>query len=339
MKQPFSNLPALLQARWRGSPAQRLWHAWLQELRQLLPAHLQARVWPQAREHLLEWPLPAHVSCGADERLVLLLPAAMVLLQPLQLPLAATRELNRVIGFELDKYTPFPAEQLHYVARVESRATTQAQVLLVAILRERLQAVLDACRERGLQLHAVDCRSRDGQRLGIDLLPVEQKPQGTRQSRWPRYLALACSGLLLACMWLWLDARTAMVSAMQGSVDQQRQQVQQVQALRRELLNTQGAARYLAQQKAAQPTVASVLLDLTGCLGADTWVEQLEINDAGGVSISGQSAKASALISRVKACSTLSDAQFQGIIQPDEHTGKERFSLRAQLRKGASDAS
>ena len=339
MKQPLSNLPALLQARWRGSTAQRLWQAWLHELRQLLPAQLQARVWPQARERLVEWPLPAQLPTAAGERLVLLLPPAMVLVQPLQLPLAATRELNSVIGFELDKYTPFPAEQLHYVARIESRGNSLAQVLLVAILRERLQAVLDVCREHGMPLQAVDCRTADGSRLGIDLLPAQHKPQGNARSRLPRYLALACGALLLACMWLWLDARTAMVSAMQDSVDQQREQVQQVQALRRELLNTQGAARYLAQQKAAQPTVASVLLDLTGCLGADTWVEQLEINDGGAVSISGQSARASALIGRVKACSTLTDAQFQGIIQPDEHTGKERFSLRAQLRKGATDAS
>ena len=60
--------------------------------------------------------------------------------------------------------------------------------------------------------------------------------------------------------------------------------------------------------------------------------------DGGGVSLSGQSSKASALITRMKDCKTLSDAQFQGIIQPDADTGKERFSLRAQLRKEAADA-
>jgi general secretion pathway protein L len=139
-------------------------------------------------------------------------------------------------------------------------------------------------------------------------------------------------------MVLWLNARSAMVDAMRSSVDEQRTQVQAVQNLRRELINTQGAARYLAQQKAAQPTLSSVLVDLTGCLGADTWVEQLEIADGGGVSLSGQSAKASALITRMKDCKTLSDAQFQGIIQPDAQTGKERFSLRAHLRKEVVDA-
>ncbi|MHC8306332.1 type II secretion system protein GspL [Pseudomonas sp. PB3P13] len=324
---------------WRGSLAQGLWQTWLQELRNALPARLRAGVLSPPREQVLEWPLSDPLPEADGARRVLLLPHAMVLVQPLLLPLAATRELSRVIGFELDKYTPFPREQMHYVACVQSRGKTTARVLLVAIVRERLQSVLDSCRERGLHLHAVDCRNADGQPLGIDLLPPDQKQPGIRHDSVPRQLAVACLGLLLACMLMWLHTRSAMVETMQATVEAQRQQVQQIQQLRRELSNTQGAARYLAQQKAAQPTLSSVLLDLTGCLGADTWVEQLDISDGGGVSITGQSAKASALISRAKACRTLSDVQFQGIIQPDEHTGKERFSLRAHLRKEATDAS
>jgi general secretion pathway protein L len=187
-------------------------------------------------------------------------------------------------------------------------------------------------------VHAIDCLGADGNPLGIDLLPAEHKRQSVTHSKLPRYLGVMCGVLLLACMVTWLDARSARVESMQGTVNHQREQVQALQKLRRELVNTQGAGRYLAQRKTAQPGVSSVLLDLTGCLGADTWVEQLEIGEDGGVTITGQSAKASALIGRTKACRTLSEAQFQGIIQPDEHTGKERFSLRAQLRKEHADA-
>lgn len=338
LSQRLAPYQARLQRHWRGSPAQVLWQAWWQELTALIPAAWRQRWLLPTREREIDWPLPSQIDTTGDERLVLLLPTGMALVQRLQLPLATLRDLHNVVGFELDKYTPFPREQMHYVARLDGKSKTLAQVLLVAILRERLQPVLDECRSRGLALHALDCRGADGQPLGIDLLPVECKPARPSGARLPRYLALVCGALLLACMLLWLEARTAMVATMQEQIDQQRQEVQAVQDLRRELINTQGAARYLAQQKAAQPTTASVLVDLTGCLGADTWVEQLEISDSGGVSITGQSARASALIGRVKACRSLVDAQFQGIIQPDEHTGKERFSLRAQLRKETADA-
>jgi general secretion pathway protein L len=337
--QRLARLRAGWHSHWYGSLGQRLWQAWLQELRNALPARLHTGLLQPTRERLLDWPLTDPLASGDGDRMVLLLPYAMVLAQPLQLPLAASRDLSSVMGYELDKYTPFPREHMHFVARVQSRGKTMARVLLVAILRERLQSVLEHCRERGLRLHAVDCRGADGQPLGVDLLPGEHERQGARTGSLPRYLAVLCFGLVLACMLMWLNARSAMVEAMQTSVNEQRQQVQALQNLRRELINTRGAARYLTQQRAAQPTLASVLLDLTGCLGSDTWVEQLEISEGGGVSITGQSLKASALIGRAKTCRTLGDAQFQGIIQPDEHTGKERFSLHALLRKEATDAS
>lgn len=342
MKHLFSRRLGPLQSRvysqWRDSRAQQLWQAWLHELQNMLPAAVRARLLPQVHERLIDWPLGADSQQRADERLILVLPASMVLAQTLLLPMAALRDLHNVIGFELDKYTPYPREQMHYVARVIGKEGTQAQVLLVAILRDRLQPAIDACKAQGLALHGVDSRDWQGVRLGVDLLPAGQKPPRIGSARLPRYLALACCALVVACMALWLDARTAMVDAMQQSVEEQRGQVQQVQNLRRELINTQGAARYLAQQKAAQPTLSSLLVDLTGCLGADTWVEQLEIAEGGAVSIAGQSARASALITRMKDCKTLQEAQFQGIIQPDAQTGKERFSLRAQLRKEATDA-
>lgn len=331
-------LQARLHSQWRGSRAQQLWQAWLNELQALLPASVRARLLPQVRERLIDWPLPVPIDERHDERVVLVLPASMMLVQTLLLPTAAVRDLHNVIGFELDKYTPYPRDQMQYVARVIGKEGALAQVLLVAVLRERLQPALDACKAQGLALHAVDGRDAQGRRLGVDLLPAGQQPPRRGRARLPRYLALVCCALLVSCMVLWLNARSAMVDAMRSSVDEQRTQVQAVQNLRRELINTQGAARYLAQQKAAQPTLSSVLVDLTGCLGADTWVEQLEIADGGGVSLSGQSAKASALITRMKDCKTLSDAQFQGIIQPDAQTGKERFALRAHVRKEVVDA-
>ncbi|WP_342655621.1 type II secretion system protein GspL [Pseudomonas sp. F3-2] len=327
-----------LDSHWRGSRAQQLWHAWLSELQAMMPAAARARMLPPVRERLIDWPLAGQVHAGDDERLILVLPASMTLVQTLSLPTAALRDLHNVIGFELDKYTPYPRDQLQYVARVTGKQGALMHVLLVAILRERLQPALDACKAQGLALQCVDGRDARGERLGVDLLPAGQKPPRLGRARLPGYLALLCGALLIGCMVLWLDARTAVVEAMQQTVDEQRQQLQQVQNLRRELINTQGAARYLARQKAAQPTLSSVLVDLTGCLGADTWVEQLEITEGGAVSLSGQSARASALITRMRDCKTLSDAQFQGIIQPDAQTGKERFSLRAQLRKEAADA-
>ncbi|WDU65701.1 PilN domain-containing protein [Pseudomonas poae] len=323
--------------RWRGSLLQLGWRLWLKELRACLPGWLSLQDIP---EHVYRWPLTAPVAPLAGEvRQVLLLAPSAVLVQTLQLPPAAARNLSTVVGYELDRFTPFDAAQLYFVARQERRTATHVQVTLVAILRERLDQILSDCAALGLQPHAVDVEDAAGAPMGIDLLPAPLRPRQRPAGKGlQRSLPWLCGALLIAAMLLWLNDRQRVLDAMHQSVREQRAQVAEVQALRQQLLNTRGAAQYLIRRKTAQPPLAALLNELTACLPPDTWVDQLEVNDGADVSFSGQSAKASALITRIKGCHSLENAQFEGVIQPDAQTGKDQFSLRAHLHQEAADA-
>ncbi|ROM55883.1 general secretion pathway protein GspL [Pseudomonas canadensis] len=314
---------------WRGSLLQQGWRLWLAELRACVPSWL-AR--PEPPEQIHHWPLAAPATSDSA-RQVLMLGADAVLLQRVQLPLAAGRNLNAVVGYELDRYTPFQADQLYFVARQERRTSTHLEVTLVAILRERLDQILSDCTALGLHPHRVDAAN-----LGIDLLPPPLRPrQRPPGMGLQRSLPWLCGALLIAAMLLWLNDRQRVIDAMHASVQQQKAEVAEVHALRQQLLNTRGAAQYLTRRKLAQPPLAALLNDLTTCLPADTWLDQLDVKD-GEISLSGQSAKASALITRIKGCRSLENAQFEGVIQPDARTGKDQFALRAHLRQEAADA-
>ncbi|MCP1484633.1 general secretion pathway protein L [Pseudomonas fluorescens] len=325
---------------WRASPAQRLWHLWLDELRGCLPA--QARSWlvDETPVQSWQWPLsPPLATCPSDARKVLLLPVSAVMVQRLQMPLAV-RDLALVVGYELDKFTPFPRDQLYYVARQDGRNAGGVQVTLVAIARERLDRILMECATLNLIPNSVDVRSTDGIPLGVNLLPEQLRPTRARSGRGrQRKLAWLCGGLLITLMLLWVHDRQQLLEEMHATVQSQRDDVAHIQQLRQQLANTRGAAQYLAQRKAAQPTMAALLSELTACLPKDTWIDQLEIDDSAEVSFSGQSAKASALIAHLKDCRSLDNPHFQGVIQPDADTGKDHFSLRAHLHQEAADAS
>ncbi|MBN2978948.1 PilN domain-containing protein [Pseudomonas lactucae] len=323
--------------RWHGSLLQQGWRLWLKELRGCLPGWLSLRDIP---EHIYPWPITAPVAIPTGEaRQVLLLAPDAVLAQTLQLPVAAARNLSTVVGYELDRFTPFEAAQLYFVARQERRTASQVQVTLVAILRERLDQILSDCAALGLQPHAVDVADGAGRPMGIDLLPVPLRPRQRPAGKGlQRSLPWLCGALLIAAMLLWLDDRQRVLDAMRHSVRVQKAEVAEIQALRQQLLNTRGAAQYLIRRKMAQPPLAALLNELTVCLPPDTWIDQLEVSDGAEVSFSGQSAKASALITRIKSCHSLENAQFEGVIQPDAHTGKDQFSLRAHLHQEAADA-
>jgi general secretion pathway protein L len=324
---------AALHRHWHASPAQRLWHAWRDELLGLLPAAWRARLAGAAPLQVLHWPLDEPADTTPPR--VLVLPRSEVLVQTLNLPLAAARDLHNLLGFELDKYTPYRADQVSFCVQVLGQNGSTIQVRLVVILRERLEQILAAC--AGFTLHAVDVR--DGERLGVDLLPQVLRPKREGGGRLNRGLMLTCGALLLTAMVLWLQSREALLIEMQVQVREQQVQIGQLQQVRETLANTQGAARYLIQRKAAQPALASVIADLSQCLPDGTWLEQLEVDDSGQVSLSGQSTQASALIAQLKNCHSLDDPQFQGVIQPDSDTGKDHFTLRAHLHQEAAHGS
>lgn len=328
-----------LTGHWRGSQAQRAWQWWLAELRDCLPHNLRRWLVRETAEQVYVWPLSEPiVQPLADARKVLVLPHAQALVQTLRLPAAAARNLSTVIGYELDRFTPFEAGQLYFMARQESRSASFIEVTLVAVARERLDRMLAECAALGVRFDAVDVGSVE-QRMGIDLLPMPLRPRQTGSgTRLRRGLIGLCAALLLCSMWLWLDDRQRLLEEMQAEVQAQRAQAGEIQQLRQQLTNTRGAATYLLRRKAEQLPLSALLSELTACLPADTWIEHLEINDSAELAFSGQSAKASALIARAKDCRNLDNVQFQGVIQPDAKTGKDQYSLRAHLHQESVDA-
>lgn len=336
---PLFTLRDRLVQQWRGSTAQHAWQWWLAELQACLPPSVRQWLVPETVEQVYAWPLVEPLAPpGANTRKILLLPPTQVLMQSLHLPAAATRNLSTVIGYELDRFTPFEASQLYFVARQARRGVAFIEVTLVAIVRERLDRILAECAALGLRPEAVDVGA-DGQHMGIDLLPRPLRPQQPRPGhRLRRVLAWLCGALLLSAMLLWLNDRQRLLEEMQAELQVQKAQVNEIKQLRQQLTNTRGAASYLLRRKAEQLPLSALLSELTRCLPLDTWIEHLEINNSTELAFSGQSGKASALIAHVKDCHSLENVRFQGVIQPDNKTGKDQYSLRARLHQENVDA-
>ena len=325
--------------RWQRQ-GKRFLRAWGKELLGSVPARWRERILPKPKLQYYPWPLPAHPSEAVPgARHILLLPAEVVLIRPVTLPMAAFRALDDVLQFELDRYTPFNAEQLFYAVREERSDGVQVSLTLVVILRERLEAILAHCQAHNVPVDGVDVLGPDKRRLGIDIGPPERRQRrDTRAARLTWALGIGCGVLALACMGAWQHNRAQALADLQAQVQAQRGEVAQVQQLRQALAAQEGAAQYLAQRRRAQPTRAVLLSQLTGCLPADTWLQTLQVAADGQVDMAGLSARASGLISQLKQCPSLVDAQFQGIIQPDQASGGERFYLRAHARGEVADA-
>lgn len=279
-----------------------------------------------------------HAVDPADLRLVLLLPADRLLRRRLNLPLAARSRLREVLAFEMDRQTPFRVAQVYYAARpltVPAPAGQFALELLV-VPRTALDPLLDETTAHGLPVDAVDVAAGN-QRLGINLLPRERSVRHRRpQAR--RNALLAAIGVLALGLVLgqWLHNRRVALEQMRTQVAAMRGQAQQVADLRQQWQDNLGAAGFLAQRKRQSVAMLSVLREATARLPDGAWLERFSVDNTGQIGMQGQSPQASKLLDVLKASPLIADAGFQGSIQADPATGKERFYLVAQVRHPAA---
>lgn len=354
-----------LRLRYAQSPLPGFLDWWAGQLRSCLPARWQAaletreaELWlaiegpdllvraggaQESSEPLASLPLadtaalPAAFDAALGEdlrnrRRVLLLPAGQVLRRRIQLPAAARDNLATVLGFELDRQTPFRPEQVYFDSRVlaHEAAARMLPVELALVPREPVQAALKTLGPLAGQVDAVDAAAPGG-RLGFNFLPPEQRRRRAHGLLWINLGLLAASLLfLLLAMAQLVDNRVAAVAALQADADAQRESARSVAALRKTLEDAVSGANFLAVRKASQPSVIELLQTLTEVLPEDTFLERINVT-GGTLSMTGQSAQAAQLIEKLRQARGIRDAALAGAIQPDARSGKDRFNITAQV--------
>jgi general secretion pathway protein L len=267
-------------------------------------------------------------------RQVLLLPVERTLRRRLTLPLAAEEHLASVLAFEMDRQTPFRADQVYFDHRIHKRDQTARTMLveLLAVPRSELDRVLQGV--GSLELDAADVANGEVP-AGFNLLPPERRARRADQRlRLNAILAVSAVALLWLVMWQSLALRERAIEQLEEEMAVTSAAAMQSAELKRQLRDAIEGANFLARKKSEQAVVVDVLAEVTRLVPDDTWLERLSFV-GNQVQLQGQSARADKLIGILTDSRCLDKPQFQGIITPDGATGKERFSLVADLKTGA----
>lgn len=257
-------------------------------------------------------------------------------------PAAAEANLRQVLSFEMDRQTPFKAEQVYFDSRIVSRDGNgrNIQVELVLMPRAQVDAEVAAIAGGTLPLDGIDIWKRDSlsSRRHVNLLPLERRSR-RRNLRTP----IIAGGVLLVLMLLFanmalsLSNRSQAVEMMRAEVDRLDTSARKVRAQRQVLEDSIGGANFLADKKRTTPAVVAILDDVTTRVPDNTYIERLNIEN-GQVQLQGQSSEAAKLIALLADSPFIANPTFQGPIQPDARSGKERFQITADLAKPAAPA-
>ena len=263
----------------------------------------------------------------------LLLPANAGLRRRMALPAAAAERLRDVVSFEIDRQTPFTADTAAFDARVLGRraADGQLDVELVAVPLTAIQPRLDALGGVASTLAGVDLADTSGMPLGVNLLPpAQRRHRADPWVRWNWIFGAVAIVALAAGLYQVLANRRAAADEFQADVDGRTADARRASARRQQLIDAVEGQAYLDQLRRGRPSAIEVLDELTRRLPDTTYLEKVAIeNDR--LTLIGLSSEASSLVGRLEGSPLWRAPALTGALQPDPRSGKDRFTLMADL--------
>jgi general secretion pathway protein L len=248
----------------------------------------------------------------------------------LDLPLAARDDLDQMLRLEMDRLTPFRAEEVYFAYRVLA-SDAQARRLTVELQlapRREVERALEAAHAIGVVPAAVQLTD-GGLDAPLDLLAGESGHKA-REGRLTRVLALLALALAIAAVVIPLQRQRASLAALEAKVTAAQAQAEESLALRTRLERLTRSAEFLVADKTRQPMVVAVLDELTRLLPDQAYIIQLGMHD-GTVELHGYATTASDLIGLLEQSPLFRAPQFRSPVTQDPRSGTERFHVSVEL--------
>ena len=268
------------------------------------------------------------------DEVVLQLPRGNVLRRRVELPLAAAENLREVLGFEMDRHTPFGSEEVYFDYRLISTDRTAKRLVvdLAVVPRPKVDDAVGRLAEWGLEadrLESDDSRDAEGEKF--NLLPsFTTSSNGGRARRFTAALAVLACVLLAVSLYLPVREKQEILAAAEARLAATKVEAAEANTLSEQVDELLKRGRFVIGLKSSKPTFAELLNEVTELLPDDTWLIRFNWN-GNRVVLSGYSGSSSQLIRLLEDSELLKEVRFSSPLTVDQRIGLERFNLSAEL--------
>jgi len=353
-----------LRYRLTSGPAGQFFSWWTEELRNAMPAGLRTRM-QYARRKLLMQVIDGELVFSIDNarsiqsldsvlidqdpqlqsqqirdliqrhELIevnrdLVLSEEVVLHTNVVIPLAAEANLRQALAYEMDRHTPFSAEEVFFTWRNLNRDREAGQLRfdLYVTPRDAVESQIEQLKRLGLPPTGVDVATPDGP-MGINLLPETLRYHiVNKQVRLNWAIAAVAVFLMILVMAQSLWLREHQLEVIGEAIENVRAEAMAVQQIRQQIDDANEAAGFLQNRKIENGYKLELLAELTRILPDNTFLDRLSMNE-GTTQMQGKSGNAQSLIELINNSPRFENASFRGPTRLDNRSGKEIFDLSA----------
>lgn len=271
-----------------------------------------------------------------------LLPESKVLIREVAMPVAVYSEVESVLQFELDKYIPFKADEVVFACNRGElvEGSEKFPVLLTAIKKEALLALVSLFESKGVQLSGIDVNigaEDQPQAMGVNLLPKEvRKKKDWTKIKWNAGLSAVAIALLWFVMFSSLENKQAKIESLEAQVDELRKDARRAKLIENQLNDSIQAANFLGNLKKNTPSRLLMFSELTQKVPMNTFLTRVMIDNER-LEVVGESVNANALIPILNQSSLWYEPAIIGNVTQNPRTGKEKFTIRSDFKPPESE--
>jgi general secretion pathway protein L len=212
-------------------------------------------------------------ASGRRRPVTLRLPREAALIREAPAPPVADRDVRRMLELDIDRLTPFRAEQV-FVDVVPGAAGSRS-ALVAAIPRERAIEAFERASSAGLDPRALGLAGATAAEEALDFLPRMREAKAVAAPRFgPGMVWGVVALLVLANVGVAVGRDMLRLHGLRQQIEAEQPQVADAQALRRKVLGETRRRDDILQRRAAGEPLR-VLDTLTNALPPGAWVDRL----------------------------------------------------------------
>ncbi len=262
------------------------------------------------------------------EPVLLRIPSSMVLERVVTLPLAAERDLARVLGYEMERLTPFRADELVWdtMLMARDRARSRLVVRLTMVPRKLVETLVTQLSGQGLPPQALEADLPDGSRH----LRLAQQARLRVAGFSVRNLAIAAGIMLVLVLVSPFLRQSLELAALDDRLDQLAPRIAQVETLRRRITGSGAGGDAVAAETRRLGDALEALAAITEILPDDSYLTEFTMRERK-MTLSGLGASAPRLISGLSADPRIRNPAFTAPVTRSETSHNDVFAIRAEL--------
>jgi general secretion pathway protein L len=267
----------------------------------------------------------------APHLLLFRIPQSMQLRKLSSFPLAARRDLANVLGFEMDRETPFGRGEVYwdYVVRRQDAATGKLDVELFIVPRPFVDPVIESARRAGLHPTAIELDAGEGE-VRLIRVGTSRRWKWLQSQRPLVGLATAIAGLLLLAIITPFIRQQIELASADSTIEALTAEAREAATLRQSVDEAAQAMQLIRKQRDRNGTILEVLAATTRLLPDDSHLTALSLRD-GRLTITGLSPGSAHIVDLLAGSPAFKEPTFDSPVVQDDASGLETFTISASL--------